>query len=317
MPKVIIGILAYNGEKYFDRCLGSLFKQDFADLEIIVFDNASPNNDYKILQERYGDKVKIIRSEKNLGFGRGHNKIIQETESEYYLCLNQDMFFDKNFVTELVRAIEKDPKYGMATGKLYRWDFENDKKTDKIDTVGMKAYANHHFADRGQDEKDLGQYDKEKEIFGSSGSAVLFRRIALDDVGLFDDLMFMYKEDIDLNYRFQWAGWKCVYTPKALAWHDRTIEKTKERIKRNPKIREWSYLNHLIMVEKNFSPHYSLMTKIKTRFYLFLRKIWAHIIERDTINAEKEFKNLMPEIIKRKEAMQKRVSAKEIEKYFN
>lgn len=316
MPEITIGILAYNGEKYFDRCFPSLFAQDFKDLEIIVLDNASPNNDAEVLKQKFGDKIKVIRSEKNLGFGGGHSKIIRESSSKYYLCLNQDMFFEPNFASALLEAIKKDQSYGSATGKLYRWDFANDAKTNYIDTVGITALKSHHFFDEGQGKLDQGQYDEMREIFAPSGAAVLYLRSALEEVNLFDKNMFMYKEDIDLGYRLQWAGWKSIYTPSAVAYHDRTVGKNSDRKNRTPAVRKWSYLNHLILVNKNFSDDYSWAMKVKTKFNLFLRKMWARLIERDTLAAEKEFKEMEPLIMEEKKNLIRRASPSDMEKLF-
>lgn len=312
--KVTAGILAYNGEKYFKKCFESLFKQNFNDFEIVVLDNASPNQDHKILKKQYSNKIRVIHSDKNLGFGKGHNKIMQESDSEYYFCLNQDMFFEPDFIKEIVSVLDKNPQAGSATGKLYRWDFENDSKTDHIDTIGIFPKKTHQFEDIAQGEKDTGKFDEQKEIFGSSGAAVALRRSALKEVGAFDPLFFMYKEDVELAYKLQWGGWKCVYTPKAIAYHDRTTPKASSILQgRKSKplhIRKWSYLNHLILIEKNYSKNFSWEIRLKTWIHQTLTKIWVHIFERDILGAEKEFKAL------KITPNQKKVLIQDIQKFF-
>lgn len=321
LPKVSVGILVYKGERYFHRLFESLFAQDFTDLEILVLDNASPKNDGEFIREHYGERVKVVRSAKNLGFAKGHNLLINEARGEFYLCLNQDMFLDNAFIGELVKAIQKNAHYGSATGKIYRWDFEWDKKTDQIDTVGIKAFASHHFRDEGQGQKDGERFSKPREIFGASGAAALYRRKALKEVAIngreyFDELFFMYKEDIDLAYRLQWLGWKCVYAPRAEAWHDRTIAQCCsfwESRKRKPlNIRKWSYLNQKLLIYKNFSLAFSWATKARTFFYHLAAQMWVLLFERDLLAAEKEFQKLVKKVV----LAEKRAAPAEIEKFF-
>jgi GT2 family glycosyltransferase len=72
---------------------------------------------------------------------------------------------------------------------------------------------------RGAWETDEGQYDEEVEVFGASGGAAAYRRAMLDEIGLFDERLFMYCEDVDLAFRAQMAGYRCIYAPRARVWH--------------------------------------------------------------------------------------------------
>jgi glucose-1-phosphate thymidylyltransferase len=290
-PKVTVGIVTHNSEGYLSPCLKSVLNVDYDNLEVVVLDNDSHDDTRKIIREDFSESVRLITSEENLGFSKGHNEIIRQSDGTFYLCFNVDAILEKNSLSDLVRTIEQKPIYGAAVGKIKQWNFSafqkgdlSQGKTNFIDSVGIKFLRSHRFEDSGQGEVDFGQYNEEKDIFGGSGAAVLLRRKALEDVSYmnknhikeyFDEAMFMYKEDIDLAYRLQWAGWKCRYTPKSVFYHDRTaalgskdfFAKIKNRWNKSSKINKMSYLHHQILLEKNFAGNFSLGVQGATFWY--------------------------------------------------
>ncbi len=334
---VTAGIVIKNSAKYIIPALESLTSQDYENLEIVVFDNNSTDESLDLIRENFPE-IKIIESRKNLGFAKGHNAILAESESDFYACLNIDMIFDQNFISELVKAIEEKPVYGAAGGKIKYWDFANFEKgsssqgkTNFIDTVGLKILKSHRFEDIGQGEMDYGQFDKSREIFGVSGAAVLYRRKSLEDVAFtneneekeyFDESMFMYKEDIDLAYRLQWAGWKTNYNPKAVAYHDRTImargktalEIIKNRIKKPKEVNRRSYLNHRLLLKKNFSNAFSSDIKNATSWYNLKVFLYILIFETELLGVWWNIFKMRNRIQKWRQKMPRRVSEKEIER---
>lgn len=334
---VTIGVATHNSEKYLEPCLRSLLSQTHENSEIVVFDNASTDDTLKILEEKFPE-IQVIESEKNVGFARAHNEIIRNTQSEFYACVNIDTIFEQNFISELVRAIQEKPSLGAAGGKLKFWDFEafeegadSEGKTNFIDTVGIRILRSHRFEDIGQGEIDCGQFDDEKKIFGISGSAALYRREALNDVAFknnrdekeyFDESMFMYKEDVDLAYRLQWAGWKAVLAPLAVGYHDRTVSVRgtsamsiiKNRLKKTRRVNRRSFLNHRILLQKNFSPSFSLGTQSATKFYNFKVFLYVLIFETELLGTWWKIFRMRKHINAWRKAMPRRVSQAEIEK---
>jgi GT2 family glycosyltransferase len=81
--------------------------------------------------------------------------------------------------------------------------------------------------DRGSREPDLGQYEQPEYVFGATGAACLYRRAMMEDIALdgefFDNDFFAYREDADVAWRAQLLGWKCLYTPPAVAYHVRSV----------------------------------------------------------------------------------------------
>lgn len=340
VPKVTVGLITHNSEKYIEPCLQSLLAQDYDNMEIVVLDNASNDHTIDILEEEFSD-IRLIESQENLGFARSHNEILRNTEGEFYACVNVDMIFEPNFVTQLVKSVDQKPIFGSAGGKVKRWDFEayakslkgarEMGKTNFIDSAGIRILKSHRFEDIGQGDVDYGQYDHSREIFGVSGAAVLYRRKALEDVAFanengekeyFDESMFMYKEDIDLSYRLQWAGWKCHYTPLAIAYHDRTIpalgrsalDIIRNRSRKSKLVNRLSYLNHQILLEKNFSDEYSGKIRNATFWYNLKVFLYVLIFETELLSEWWKFFKMRGQIKARKRAMPRRVSKAEIEK---
>jgi hypothetical protein len=88
-----------------------------------------------------------------------------------------------------------------------------------LNSAGGVALEHGYGSDRGYLEPDRGQYDAAEEVFGWSGCAVLLRRSYLDDVGVFDDSLFLYYEDFDLSWRGRGRGWRHVYVPASTVRH--------------------------------------------------------------------------------------------------
>ncbi len=339
-PTVTVGLLTYNSEKYVTPCLNSLMAQDYENLEIIVLDNHSTDGTVEKIEQEF-PQVQVIKSPKNLGFGRGHNEILRNSEGDFYACLNIDMIFEPNFISELVKAISEKPVYGSAGGKLKRWEFdayESDPgavrdmgKTNFIDSAGIKILKSHRFEDIGQAEVDYGQYDHERDIFGASGAGALYRRKALEDIAFtnaderkeyFDETMFMYKEDVDLAYRLQWAGWKCRFSPLAVGFHDRTakaigrkvVDVIRNRLQKDSKVNQISYLNHQILLQKNFSSDFSFDVRGATFWYNFKVFFYLLFFESETLGQWWKYLRLRKASNIRKNSMPRRVSNADIEK---
>lgn len=342
-PKVAIGVVVYDKQddsyqtsKYLESFLESVEKQDYANKILLFVDNSDlPDNDnVKIIKAKYPE-AEIIYTGKNIGFGSANNLLIRrarELKADYFLSSNQDMIWENNFVSELVNVMLKNTQAASAIGKIMRWDFanrdnSNQGRTNYIDTVGIEMSKEHRFIDRGQGEIDYGQYDREREIFGASGAAALYKMEALEDVAYineanqkeyFDELMFMYKEDVDLAYRLQLAGYKSIYAPLAVAYHDRSVNRVgkgiwgiiKGRSGRKKEYKEWSWLSHHIILEKMSGLDYSLSTKWKTRWYGTKSFVYVLLREPYLLKQWWQLWKMRDEIAKRREQLKKRVDVK-------
>ncbi len=253
---VSVLIVTYNSEAYLERCLESVLAQDCGSLELVVVDNASSDSTREILA-RYEDRARILYNEKNYGFAAAQNQALRQALGEWLLVLNPDVILSPNFVSELVTAGAQEPKIGTVCGKLLRWKpGEQPECSNIIDCTGMYFLPNLRHLDRGCEQADRGQFDRDEYVFGASGAAALYRRKMVLDVAVngefFDEDFFAYREDADLAWRAQMLGWRCRYTPRAVGWHVRRV--TPERRRQLPLAINWhSVKNRFLMQVKNAS----------------------------------------------------------------
>lgn len=221
MELVSVNIVNWNGLCFLKDCIESIKMQTYKNLEINIADNNSVDGSVDFLISTYHD-IKLIRNSCNEGFSKAHNQLISVSGGKYIMPLNFDIILEPSFVEEMVSAMESSPNIGIVSGKLFIIDFE--KKTNIIDSTGI-TMKNMYPADRGQFERDCGDYDKNGFVFGASGAAPLLKKEMLEDIKLdaeyFDEDFYTYVEDVDLCWRAQLYGWKAVYRPSAVAFHYR------------------------------------------------------------------------------------------------
>ena len=212
LPLISVVVLNWNGSRVVEECLKSLQAQTYNPLEIIVVDNASTDGSADLIRRRFPD-VNLIVNERNLGFGGGNNVGIRTSQGRYIMMLNNDARLDPKCIEELKRSIEKDERYGVCACKIL---LENEDNL--VDSAGIVVFWDGLSIGRGRLEKG-DRYNKEEEVFFSSGCACLFRKKMLDDIGLFDEDFFAYADETDMGWRARLAGWKCIYNPKAVVYH--------------------------------------------------------------------------------------------------
>jgi len=283
--KLIIQIVTWNSFKFLKECLDSVFNQTFKSFSVLIIDNGSNDKTIEFIKENYSkekiketfkktSKIFIFQNNKNLGFSKAHNQGLSLAQSEFVLVLNPDVILEPDFLAKLMRRASKEKKVGSFACKLLKIksgdvELEEKIKTDIIDTTGFKIFKNRHIIDRGQRQKDKGQYDKETNVFGVSGACALYRRQALEDIKMplknglfeyFDEDFFAYQEDMDIAWRLQLKAWPCLYVPRAKAYHYRGIgakeniglfELAKLHYQRSKTIEYLSYRNHLWLLLKN------------------------------------------------------------------
>ncbi|RJQ37723.1 glycosyltransferase family 2 protein [Candidatus Microgenomates bacterium] len=225
--KIGIVILNYNGESDTGQCLESINKLDLSkdlELKVVVVDNASK-------QELRIKGIEIIRNKKNLGFAGGNNigiRYLLEQEVDYILILNNDTIVDKNLVNELIETAKSNEKIGIVVPKIYfekGYEFHKEryKKEDLGKVIwyagGIMNWKNILGYHKGVDEVDCGQYSKVEETEIGTGCCMLIKKEVLKRIGLFDEKYFLYYEDADLSQRVKKAGYKIIFSPKAIIWH--------------------------------------------------------------------------------------------------
>lgn len=254
---VSVLICTFNSASVLPACLRSLAQQDYSPVEIVIVDNASGDDTTRLLESHRESSVVILNKD-NLGFSAAMNQAIRAARGEWLLTLNPDVILAPNFISGLIRAAENSEDIGVVCGKLLRWKPGNDPElTREVDSTGMYFVPSLRHFDRGSNEIDSGQYEREEYVFGATGAASLLRRRMVEDVSIdgefYDEDFFAYREDADLAWRAQLFGWKCLYVPTAVGWHVRRV--TPERRPELPFLINWhSIKNRFIMRIKNLAP---------------------------------------------------------------
>ena len=213
-PLLSVIIPNWNGKHFLTECIDSLKEQTFRDFEIILVDNGSTDGSAEFAEKRYGDFIRIIRNDKNLGFTGGNNVGIQASKGEYIVLLNNDTWADPRWLEELAKATRFDPPIRMWGSKVCSY-----YQRDRIEGVGELIYWDGLCRARGQYEQDHGQYNAMEEILFPPGCGAMYRKSLLDEIGLFDEDFFTYADDSDVGIRARLAGWKCLYAPSAIVYH--------------------------------------------------------------------------------------------------
>lgn len=213
-PGVTAIVLNYNGRGFATESVRSLLDQEFGDLEVVVVDNASSDGSAEEIEAAFGSRIRLLRAPRNLGFGAGNNLGIKATQGRFIVLLNNDAVAAPSFVGELVAAAEADEKIGMVAAKVLQYS-----QRDIIDTTGHLLYPDGLNRGRGRMERDKGQYDECATALFPSGAAALYARRMLDDIGLFEESLFLYGDDTELGLRGRVAGWGCALAPRAVAYH--------------------------------------------------------------------------------------------------
>lgn len=224
---VSVTIVTFNSARYLRRCLEYVLEQDYPNMDVIVVDNASLDETKNILCE-FEHKIRVIYNRTNSGFAVAQNQAISSSTADWVLTLNPDVRLTPNFVSMMVSAGEADHSVGSVCGKLLalKPDFEL-LPEPVFDSTGLYFTPQLRHLDRGGQTPDKGQYNRFEYVFGGTGAACLYRRRMIADISIngefFDADFFAYREDADIAWRAQLLGWKCLYTPLAVAYHVRHV----------------------------------------------------------------------------------------------
>ena len=214
-PSVSIIIVNYNGKEFLRQCLLTLLDTDYPNFEVVVVDNASTDESIKENEDIFGSdsRIKIVENNINLGHAEGCNIGARVTTGRYIVFLDSDIeFSSKNWLSELVKAIEKDEKIGVAQAKILLAEDKScsDYVCITVDALGTWA------ANYGSKEKLF----KEKfEILAASSGCCIIRREVFDQAGGFDPDYFIYDDDTDLSLRVRLMGYRVIFVSTSVVIH--------------------------------------------------------------------------------------------------
>ena len=210
-------VLNCNGRELLRACLDSLAGQTNARFEIIVVDNGSTDGSLQMLAQNY-PQVRAISLPDNRGFSVANNVALADAigrGAEFLLLLNNDTVVAPSFVDELVAVIETDTRIAAVCPKIY---FASDSEVLWYAGADFSLYSA-RLAQRGWRQKDSGQFDSRPDVTVVTGCAVLLRASAVRQVGLLDEALWAYREDVEWSIRFRQHGYLLRMAPRARVWH--------------------------------------------------------------------------------------------------
>lgn len=234
--RVAAVVVNHNGADDLPACVRALRSQTHPLEQVLVVDNASSDGSEHVLDRLATEPgrvpLRVVHHRENRGYAGGANTGIEAVGPvDAVLVANPDAVPRPDFLELALEAFD-DPAVGSVQGRLHRPT--SSSGTAVIDTTGHVAYRTRLFQNRGEGEVDRGQWDRPGPVFGVSGALALYRRAMLDDVAIevddpgggrrrevFDEDMFAFWEDVDLDWRANLRGWTCWYEPRALAIHER------------------------------------------------------------------------------------------------
>lgn len=210
---VAVVIPNWNGRAFIGECLDALRHQQEIKPRIIVVDNNSTDDSVDFITTNYPEVV-LIRMPENVGFSRAVNAGMRAAADCDIALLNNDAVPAVDWLHKLMNALNENPEYTFAASKVL---FQN--SSGKIDSAGDGYTPWGMVFAHGHDENDDGRFDTQREVFAACACAALYRREAIDDVGLFEENFFAYYEDVDWSFRARLRGYRCLFVPGAVVYH--------------------------------------------------------------------------------------------------
>lgn len=293
--KVAVIVLNYNGRKFLDGCFSSLKKLIYSNFEVVMVDDCSSDDSVSYTAKKF-PWVKILQNTKNMGACISFNRAVKITKAKLIVKIDNDVIVDKNWLKEMVEVIESDPQIGVVGSKILNYDGKSIQEYgSNIDKTG---YPMSYLYLECQP-KNL---PNTMEVFYVSGCSMLFRKKVFEEVGMFDEKFYIYKDDLDLCWRMKLFGYKTVVNLNSVLRHMSGV--TQGGVAKGKKIvtysttakkRYYGEKNTLRMLLKNYStrvlfgilPFYFLTLLAEAVFFVakgqvkmplvYLRTFWWNV----------------------------------------
>ena len=241
----ILSIITVNYNGYKDTCelIDSIPFNDT--MEVIVVDNASKTDEASAIEAKY-PYVRVIRSDRNLGFAGGNNLAIKAATGKFLFLINNDTVFKDFNVDLLIARLEVSPKIGIVCPMIrFAWD------TNPIQFAGYTPLSKITVRNRaiGFGEEDKGQYDAPHPTPYAHGAAMMVKREVVDKVGLMPVDYFLYYEELDWSMMIVQAGYEIWYEPACTIFHKESQSTGQD----SPLRTYYITRNRLLLVKRNWS----------------------------------------------------------------
>ena len=196
---ISIIVLNYNAGELLLNCINSLKKSTYQNIEILVVDNISSDDSHTKCKKRFPD-IRLIQNRKNLGYCGGNNVGIKEAKGEFIVILNPDTIVKENWLDEIFNAFNE---FGDG---LYQPKIISLNESNIIQSTGNMIHAFGFGFARDKGKKIIEKKEEIEEIGYASGTCLFTTKKVLEKVGLLDEFLFLYHDDLDLGWRAAQIG---------------------------------------------------------------------------------------------------------------
>lgn len=276
MVNLAIIIVNYNTEKLILECLESVFKnKPTGTFQVIVVDNNSTDNSVASIKKHF-PKVNLIESKENLGFSGGNNLALKEIDAKNYLLLNSDTLVNEDSLNNLVKFAENSD-YGIVSCKLTYSDGSFQPNAGELPTFlpvlfwlsGLDDILGKITHIKSYQARDKSYYHNGTKVGWVSGSVMLIKKEVTEKIGLLDEGIFMYGEDVEYCFRANRAGFKIGWTDEAEIIHISGASSKK------PKYNQWigEFRGMIYVYNKLFGLISGNLIRIFLYFFILLRAV--------------------------------------------
>lgn len=264
MCDLIVSITTWNVKEYAENCLKSIFNGSTnIHFRIVLLDDASTDGVVEMVKEKF-PQVNVLVNTTNQGFIKANNRILREYQDKarYYLLLNADTVVSPDTFDSMVNFMDTHPEVGIAGCKVVKPNGTLDwpcKRT--FQTPSIFAYRALRFDEMFPQSKQFGKYhltyldeNEVHEVDAVCGVFLMIRKETLDQIGLMDEMLINYSDDMDWCYRAKEKGWKVFYYPKTQIFHYKT--KSHGTRKRKSKVIYWWYRSTWLVYKKHMAKNY-------------------------------------------------------------
>ncbi len=218
----------YSSKQKYANALKTFFEiSPKVEHEVILVDNGSTDNSVSFFRDHFGEKITIIPLPKNGGFHKGNNAGIRRSTGEYIMLHNPDVAITQGMVEQAIEYMDKHPDIAILGPKLI---YESGKVQDSFrkfmhpqDFFIKRLKFLHKYAYFKNRMKNFLMWTADsnmtQEVDWLVGACVFIRKSMMEEVGLFDEKLFLFGGDPDLCKKFWKKGWKVVYFPRIIAHH--------------------------------------------------------------------------------------------------
>lgn len=253
-------IVTWNSEKDIALCLASIEQaKKNLNLEVFVVDNASSDDTASIVKASF-PQVTLVQNKKNIGFTKANNQAIRQSTGNYLLLLNPDTSVTKESLIDATEYMESRPEAGITGCAIHNPDGSQQYSVRKFPSLISQIFVLcklHNFfpnlpALKRYFALDF-DYSKEQAVDQVMGAFMIIRRECLEQVGLFDEKIWIWFEDVDYCKRAKNLDWKVMYAPKFSIVHNQSQSFTKLWAVQEQKIFNRSLLYYMQKHHGNFA----------------------------------------------------------------